>query len=550
MTMDAHWWQRGIIYQIYPRSFQDSNGDGIGDLPGVTSRLGYLQQLGVDALWLSPIFPSPMADFGYDVADYTGIDPIFGTLADFDRLLQEAHARGLKLILDYVPNHTSSRHPWFLASRASRDNPQRDWYIWRDPAPDGGPPNNWLAVFGGSAWTLDEATGQYYYHAFLPEQPDLNWRNPAVKQAMFDALRFWLARGVDGFRVDVIWHLIKDEQFRDNPVNPDPIPGHQYSTLLPLYTSDLPETREVIREMRAVFDEYPDRVMIGEIYLPLPRLVVYYGAAGELVQLPYNFQLITLPWDARQIATAIDEYEALLPHGAWPNWVLGNHDRHRIASRVGPAQARVAAMLLLTLRGTPTIYYGDEIGMHDVAIPPDLVHDPQERNEPGVGLGRDPERTPMQWDAGANAGFSSGTPWLPLADDYRQVNVAAEQEQPDSLLTLHERLIALRRQEPALCLGRYAPLPADGDLLLFMRQPDPDLSRSEGDRFLIALNLGPQPQRLELPASAAQGAIALSTHLDREGEAVVGELTLRPDEGVLVRLAAEDDPHPSSPPGR
>ncbi|HEY0184834.1 MAG TPA: alpha-amylase family glycosyl hydrolase [Rhodopila sp.] len=267
---DMHWWQRGVIYQVYPRSFQDSNADGIGDLNGIRDRLSYLRELGVDAVWMSPIYPSPMADFGYDIVDYCGVDRVFGTLADFDRLLAEVHDRGLRLIMDFVPNHTSSFHPWFLESRSSRQNPKRSWYIWRDPAPDGGPPNNWLANFGGSGWEFDPATQQYYYHAFLKEQPDLNWRNPEVREAMYRVLRFWLDRGVDGFRVDVLWHLIKDEQFRDNPPNPA-WQSHQagIERLTPRYSADRPEVLDVVRDMRAVLDAYTDRVMIGEIYLPV-----------------------------------------------------------------------------------------------------------------------------------------------------------------------------------------------------------------------------------------------------------------------------------------
>ncbi|HET7037559.1 MAG TPA: alpha-amylase family glycosyl hydrolase, partial [Thermomicrobiaceae bacterium] len=349
------WWQRGIIYHIYPRSLQDSNGDGIGDLPGITARLDYLQWLGVDAIWLSPIFTSPMADFGYDVSGYRAIHPMFGTLADFDRLVAAAHERGLKVILDYVPNHTSEQHPWFLESRAARHNPRRDWYIWRDPAPDGGPPNNWVSNFGGSAWEWDEPTGQYYYHAYLREQPDLNWRNPEVRRAMLDVLRFWLDRGVDGFRVDALRQVIKDADLRDNPPNPAHTPDQgPYAALLPVYSADRPEVHEIIRELRAVIDAYPNRLMIGELYLPLERLVAYYGEHGSGVHLPANFHLILTPWRAADIAALVDTYEGLLPEGAWPNWVLGNHDRHRIASRVGPEQARVAAILLLTLRGTPT----------------------------------------------------------------------------------------------------------------------------------------------------------------------------------------------------
>ena len=360
--------------QIYPRSFQDSDGDGIGDLGGIIERLDYLTWLGVDAVWLSPIFPSPMADFGYDIADYTDIDPLFGSMEDFDRLLEAVHARDLKLILDLVPNHTSDRHPWFEESRSSRENPKRDWYLWKDPAPDGGPPTNWRSVFGGSAWQYDDTTGQYYYHAFLKEQPDLNWRNPEVRDAIFDVMRFWLDKGVDGFRVDVMWHLLKDEQLRDNPPNPDYHPDQpDHARFIPAFSEDQYEVHTIVEQMRAVTDAYDDRVLIGEIYLPIPRLVAYYGPEGRGAHLPFNFQLILLPWDARRIDAAISKYEGALPPDGWPNWVLGNHDKPRIASRVGRAQARVAAMLLLTLRGTPTLYYGDEIGMQNVAVPPERV---------------------------------------------------------------------------------------------------------------------------------------------------------------------------------
>jgi alpha-glucosidase len=523
------WWQRGIIYQVYPRSFMDSDGDGVGDLPGITARLDHLRWLGVDAVWISPVFPSPMKDFGYDVADYTGIHPLFGTLDDFDHLLREAHARELKVILDFVPNHSSDQHAWFRESRSSRDNPKRDWYIWRDAAPDGGPPNNWLSCFGGSGWELDEATGQYYYHAFLPEQPDLNWRNPEVVEAMLGVLRFWLDRGVDGFRVDVIWHMIKDEHFRDNPPNPEWREGMDpFQSLVPVQTTDRPEVHEVIARMRRLFDEYDERVLIGEIYLPVERLVQYYGADLTGAHLPFNFQLVQAKWDARHIAGLIAEYEAALPEGGWPNWVLGNHDQHRIASRVGPAQARVAAMLLLTLRGTPTLYYGDEIGMTDVPIPPERVQDPFEKNVPGMGLGRDPERTPMQWSAAPNAGFTTGAPWLPIAADFREVNVEAQRDAADSILTLYRRLIALRRAEPALEVGSFEPVDAEGDVLAYVRRA------AHGSAFLVALNLGPTPHTVACPPGAS---ITLSTHLDREGERPDRAVHLRADEGVIARLA-------------
>jgi alpha-glucosidase len=501
------WWQRGILYQVYPRSFMDGNGDGVGDLAGIMTRLDYLRWLGVDGLWLSPIYPSPMKDFGYDVSDYTAVDPLFGTLEDFDRLVEAAHARELKVILDFVPNHTSDRHGWFRESRASRHNPRRGWYLWRDPAPGGGPPNNWLSCFGGSAWQLDEATGQYYYHAFLPEQPDLNWRNPEVVQAMLGVLRFWLERGVDGFRVDVLWHLIKDESFRDNPCNASWREGMDpYQALIPVQTTDRPEVHDIVLQMRRLLDEYRERVLIGEIYLPVERLVKYYGADLKGAHLPFNFQLISARWDAEHLASLIAEYESLLPEGAWPNWVLGNHDKRRIASRVGPAQARVAAMLLLTLRGTPTLYYGDEIGMQDVAIPPDKVRDPFERNVPGQGLGRDPERTPMQWSAAPQADFTTGEPWLPLAADHREVNVAAQRDNPKSMLALYSRLIALRRGEPALEVGRFEPLKADSEVLAYIRA-----AGKGGNDFLVVLNLGGAPQVVELPDTAHGGTLVLSS---------------------------------------
>src|SRR5215831_7909401 len=368
------WWESAVIYQIYPRSFQDTNGDGVGDLRGIIQRIPYLVELGIDAVWISPIFPSPMLDFGYDVANYTDIDPLFGTLQDFDHLVVATHASGLKVLLDLVPNHTSDQHPWFRESRSSRQHPRRDWYLWRDPASHGGPPNNWLSEFGGSAWELDRSTGQYYYHAYLAQQPDLNWRNRDVRQAIYDVIRFWLRRGVDGFRVDVLWHLIKDDRFRDNPQNPGFTPGRPpHEAFVPLYTTDRPEMQDVLAEMRAVVDEFDNRLLIGEIYLPVERLIAYYGKDLRGAHLPFNFTLLSAPWHAATIARLIDEYERKLPRGGWPNWVLGNHDRPRIASRIGARQARLAAMLLLTLRGTPTIYYGDEIGMMQAAIPKDRV---------------------------------------------------------------------------------------------------------------------------------------------------------------------------------
>ena len=522
------WWRHGIFYQIYPRSFQDSDGDGVGDINGVIARLPYLKSLGINAVWLSPIFPSPMADFGYDISDYTGIDPLFGDMVDFDALVAAVHESGLKIILDLVPNHTSDRHPWFTEARSARDNPKRDWYIWRDPAPDGGPPNNWLSEFGGSAWQYEEATGQYYYHAFLAAQPDLNWRNPAVREAIYDVMRFWLGKGVDGFRVDVIWHLIKDAGFRDNPPNPNYFEGRPpHERNLTQYSTDQPEVHEVIAEMRRVTDEFDNRVLIGEVYLPLQRLVAYYGNDLTGAQMPFNFALLSTLWSARSIEKIIADYERALPQGAWPNWVLGNHDRPRVASRVGSGQARVAAMLLLTLRGTPTLYYGDEIGMHQVAIAPDQVRDPFEKNVPGIGVGRDGCRTPMQWDATPHAGFSTSSTWLPLADDYVYENVVNLEADAGSILNFYKALIALREQLPQLVTGSYEPVAAQGDILLYRRVGD-------GVAIVVALNLGAEPVSISSSSIGFDRIILLSTALDRHDERIEGALDLRANEGVIL----------------
>ena len=484
------WWRRGVIYHVYPRSFADSDGDGIGDLRGIASRLGHLRWLGVDALWLSPIYRSPMKDFGYDISDHTAIEPQFGTLADFDALVAAAHDRDLRLLLDYVPNHTSDEHPWF------REHP--DWYLWSDR-----PPNNWLSVFGGPAWTLDPERGRFYYHAYLREQPDLDWRNPELREAMLGVLRFWLDRGVDGFRVDALRQVLKDPEWRDNPRNPDFRPGlPEYDSLLPVRSADHGDLGPVVAMAETIAER--GGVMVGELYLPIERLVRYYAAG---VHMPSNMHLLSTAWQPRALASLIETYEAALPDGAWPNWVLGNHDRHRVASRLGAAQARVAAMLLFTLRGTPTLYYGDDLGMPDGEIPPERVQDPYERNAPGLGVGRDPARTPMQWSAGPGAGFTDGEPWLPLGDP--AVNAEAQRDDPDSMLNLHRDLIALRREfvdEP------YETLAVDEATLAFAR----------GDRWSVALNLTDEPAPLPV-----RGRVRLSTHPDPGGD-------LRPNEGVVV----------------
>ena len=511
------WWQRGVVYQVYPRSFRDSNGDGIGDLPGVLEGLEHLVNLGVDAIWLSPVFRSPMRDFGYDIADHRDIDPVFGTLADADRLIAAAHERGIRVVLDFVPNHTSSDHPWFADARSSRDAAHRAWYVWRDPAPDGGPPNDMAAQFGGPAWTLDETTGQYWYHSFLPGQPDLDWRNPAVRGAMLDTLRFWFERGIDGFRIDVLWMIAKDDwPWRDGSVTDAPS-GFGGNPRGALEHGDGPDMDERLRELRAVADEYPDRVLIGETYMEPRRLVRYYGPDERGAHLPFNTALITVPWAPGPIGAAVEAYEAALPGRAWPSWVLGNHDQSRVATRVGAAQARVAAMLLLTLRGTPTLYNGDELGLPDVPVPPERVVDVD---------GRDPVRSPMPWTTGPGAGFTTGEPWLPMTDGPGAFSVEAQARDPRSMLALHRRLLALRRAEPALQLGTWAAVAAPDGVLAY------DRSRG-GSTFRVLLNLRPEP--VHVPA-AGPWTVELSSFLDREtGTRLDGIVALRADEGLVLR---------------
>jgi len=514
------WWREGVFYQIYPRSFQDSNGDGIGDLAGITSRLDHLndgtpRSLGIDAIWLSPFYRSPMADFGYDVSDYCDVDPTFGDLDAFDRLLSEAHRRGIHVIVDLVPGHTSDQHPWFLAARSARTDPKRDFYVWADPR-RAGPPNNWRAVFKrvGSAWTLDQKTSQYYLHHFLPEQPDLNWWNENVRAAIDDVMRFWLDRGVDGFRVDVAAGLIRDERLRNNP-------RFQLRGWPRRRNWDLDEVHEIHRRWRKVLDSYEgDRMAVGEIGVRnLRRHVRYYGEDDEL-QLSFNFHFLEQPWIAERFRAVVEEWERLLPAHAWPDYTLSNHDRSRATSRYGSERAGVAAVMLLTLRGTPFIYYGEEIGMTDVPIPPERIVDVD---------GRDPERTPMQWDASPNAGFTTGKPWLPLAPDHAKRNVAAQRGDPASLFSLYRRLNWLRKSSPALRRGSSRTIPAPAGVFAYAREAD-------GEGMLVALNFTKSPQLVSLGSGDAK--VALSTDHSRDAEPLALErVELRPDEGIVVAPA-------------
>lgn len=534
---DRPWWKDAVIYQIYPRSFMDGNGDGTGDLAGITSRLDYLVWLGINAIWISPIYRSPMVDFGYDVEDYCDVDPLFGTLTDFDELLIQAHAKGLRVIMDFVPNHTSDRHQWFQEARQSRDSERRDWYVWRDPSADGGPPNNWMSYFGGQAWTYDATTGQYYLHNFAPEQPELNWRNPDVESAMHQQMRFWLDRGVDGFRLDVIDRLIKDAGFQDNPPHPEWRNGDDPSwRFLRVHSERQPEVMDIIKRMRRMMDEYDgNRVMIGEVAydLPVEQLIVHYGtppyegANPDGMHLPFNFGLFDIPWNAAAIKHHIDTYESLCPSFAVPNYVLGNHDKPRMASSIGPEQAHVAAMLLLTLRGVPTLYYGDEIGMENVPVPQDQVQDP-------MGLGttvfnRDECRSPMQWDSGPHAGFCPGevSPWLPVPANATEVNVESERDDDGSFLSLYHRLLKFRRDSDALKNGTYEPREADEGLFVFVR-------RSETEVLLVVLNFTNQELAYH---DASSGTVVASTHRTRNGDIDLSTMSIGPHEGLVIGLA-------------
>jgi len=530
------WWKHAVFYQVYPRSFMDANGDGVGDLQGIIDRLDYLVELGIDAIWISPIYPSPMADFGYDVSDYTGIHPLFGDMVTFERLLDEAHRRGLKVVLDFVPNHSSDEHPWFVASRSSRDNPKRDWYIWKDPAPDGGPPNNWESFFGGPAWRYDERTGQYYLHLFLAKQPDLNWRNPDVVEAMHDVLRFWLDKGVDGFRIDVALFMMKHPDFPDNPPRAAVDAGAPTNRLEHRYDIRQPEIHDVLRAMRRVFDSYDgDRVMIGETVEPDPaKLVAYYGANLDELHVPFNFKLHwEVSWNAAELRHAIQSYYDVMPPGAVPNFVIGSHDRSRPATQFGPQNARAAMMLLLTLWGIPTIYYGDEIGMTDVPIPPEKVQDPWALQNPGADVGRDPVRTPMQWDGSPNAGFAPPgvEPWLPLAADAATRNVARQRSDPRSMLAMTRALLRLRRELAVLHdAGQFAFVDGvPGDVLAYVRA-------REEERILVVLNIGSKEHTLDLSGVGVEGDLLLSTTMDRSGNLPLNQVILRPHEGVLIRL--------------
>jgi alpha-glucosidase len=534
----GEWWRRAVVYQVYPRSFQDTNGDGIGDLHGIIDRLDYLNDgtehsLGIDAIWLSPTFPSPMKDFGYDVSDYCGVHPDFGDLATMDRLIAECHARNIKLLLDYVPNHTSDMHPWFIESRSSRTSPRRDWYIWRDAKPDGSLPNNWRAIFGGAAWELDEHTGQYYLHSFLVEQPDLNWRNPEVVAAMHDVLRFWLDRGVDGFRIDVMGMIVKHPELADNPPNPAWKAGDPArNRFLWVNNRNYPDVFPAVKGIRAVFDEYDDAMAVGEVFGSAEEISHFYGG-HELdgLHLAFNFQFIHeeeplhTPWDAEALRRIVRNAESELPAGAQPCYALANHDRARFISRhnddgLGAERARASVVLLMGLRSTPFVYYGEEIGMEDVDIPEDRLQDPARIHT----IGRDPERTPMQWNASPGRGFSTAEPWLPYGP--AEINVADQDDVPDSLLSLYRRAIWLRKREESLLSGNYHELEKAPEIFAFTRQA-PGYAG-----VLVAVNTSTEDARLTLPEGFS--TVILATDREAEGRFVEGEIILPPLAALMV----------------
>ncbi len=533
-TLYMSWTSNAVIYQIYPRSFRDSDGNGIGDIGGIIEKIPYLTELGVDAVWLSPIYKSPQKDFGYDVEDYLDIDPIFGDINLFDKLVSKLHENGIKIIMDFIPNHTSSKHPWFVESKSNKENPKRDWYIWRD-GKENKPPNNWESVFGGSAWTFDESTNQYYFHAFDQQQPDLNFRNPDVKEAVLNIMRYWLERGVDGFRTDAVDFLFEEEHLKDEPLNPEYSPGFAEYTdrrLLHIYTKKLPESIDLLKDFAHVVQEYEDRFLTTEpdpSTSALDEIMKMYKTVDWHSYHPFNFSLINLPWLAAPHKEYIDEYEQRLDDHYIPCYVTGNHDKPRVITRIGPRQARNAALLLLTLRGNAFVYNGEEIGMSNRIIPKKFQTDTYDLRSPGLGLGRNGERTPMQWDDSTHAGFTDGQPWLPVALNYKKTNVEFERLDPKSFFNLYKNLITLKKSHPALSQGEYIPIdsPAENVFAYVRKHKETSL--------LILVNFDNSPKKIAMNYS---GKVVINTFLDKKAGNLIdlSNFTLRADEGIVISI--------------
>jgi len=532
MKKELPWWKKGIIYQIYPRSFMDINHDGIGDLEGITRKLDYLSDLGIDAIWLSPIYQSPNVDFGYDVANYVDVDQEFGTLQHFDQLVTAAHQRNIKIILDLVLNHTSDQHPWFVESRKSKDNPYHDWYMWHDPSPKGGPPNNWLSWFGGGGWEYDQHLDQYYFHMFYKEQPDLNWRNPQVRQAMLDVYRFWLDRGVDGFRMDVFNMYFKDKDLRDNPLGGKG--PRKFNHQLHLYDMSQPEMHPLLQEIRQLLDSYGETYMVGETFYSSPQQAAAYIGDDQL-HAGFDFSMLGRKFSAPFFRKAIKDWRSALDE-KWPNFVLNNHDNSRSATRYKAKKddkvLRVSAAMLLTLVGTPFLYYGEEIGMRDIFLWRHQVLDPVSKRYWPLHPPRDGCRSPMQWDGTDFAGFSNARPWLPVHPAFEQRNVQVQQADPASLLHFYKNLIAIRRAHSALNCGSMEMIDDDNpSILAYTRQ-------SDDETVLVALNFTRRTARLDLPIPYRGLAcqVILSQFLQQQQVMTGSDLTLEPMETLILRL--------------
>jgi alpha-glucosidase len=529
-TTEGPWWRSAVLYQVYLRSFADSDGDGVGDLRGVLDRLDYLSWLGVDGIWLSPFTCSPNADWGYDVSDFLSVDPTLGSAADLDELVAEAARRRMRVVMDLIPNHTSDQHPWFLDARSSPNAAHRDWYVWADPSPDGGYPNNWVASFGGPAWTVDAASGQYFLHNHLSEQPDLNWWNEEVRAEFDRIMEYWLSRGIAGFRIDVCNIIVKDALLRDNPpaTESDPLDVQLFGQR-PVYNGNRPEVHDVIRRWRALADQKPGTLLMGETPVePVPAQAAYYGNGRDELDLAFNFPFITAPLEAPAMRSLVEGVEEALPSGAWPVWTGSNHDMSRLASRWAaddPARVRVALVMLLTLRGTPVLYQGDEIGLGDTDVPEDRLRDPLGVRYWPAYAGRDAMRTPMPWREVPGGGFTEpgSEPWLPFGD-LAACNVEAQRDRPDSVLTLVRDLIGLRRDNPELRTGPYRSLPVSGE------GSSEAWAWSRGDRIVVMVTMGTGQAVLD----GVNGRVRLGTDRSRDGAVVDGSLHLPGWSAVVV----------------